>query len=59
MGTDMKIYIGQEYDGFFVTLTKDNGEVVEYGFNQEDTVENLVDVFKQLGVEDVKYEEVC
>lgn len=42
----------------FVALTKDDGEVVGYSFNQEDIVEALVDVFKQLGVDDVKYEEV-
>ena len=54
----MKIYIGQECDGFFITLTDEEGKEVRYRFNQEDTVEDLARVFKLLGFEDVEYEEV-
>lgn len=54
----MKIYIGQECDGFFITLTGEDGRKASFGFNQEDTVEDLVNVFKLLGFEDVDYEEV-
>jgi len=49
----MKIWIGQACDGFEIRV---NGK--SYRFSQEETVEGLVEVFKELGIEDVEYEEI-
>lgn len=54
-----KIYIGQECDGFFVSVKTEGGSEIRSRFSQEDTVEKLVEVFNSLGFEDVEYEEVC
>jgi hypothetical protein len=50
----MKIFIEEYSDGFVVRINDKR-----FSFNQEDTVEGLVDVFKALGFDDVVYEEVC
>lgn len=54
------VHINQYCDGFDITLTeKDSGGTTfNYFFSQENTVEGLVQVFRQLGVDDVRYEEV-
>lgn len=53
------IYLGQEYDGFSIVVTSESGDEKRFYFNQEDTVEGMVELFEHLGFEDVEYEEVC
>lgn len=47
-----RIRIGEEYDGFTIII---NGK--HFAFNQEDDKRKLVDVFKELGFENVDYAE--
>lgn len=48
-----KIKVEDYYDGFAIDV-----DGVRYDFDQEDTRELLVDLFRDLGYNDVSYEEV-
>ena len=50
--SNSKIYIGDSYDGFSITINDER-----FHFDQEDTKEELVDVFKELGFKNIEYEE--
>ena len=53
----MKVIISEACDGFTIILTEDdNTSPKYYRFGQEDTKEELVDVFNSLGFE-AMYEE--
>lgn len=51
-----KIIIGEECDAFEIAIMTDE-ETITYRFLQEDSVEVMVDMFKELGY-DAEYEEV-
>lgn len=53
-----KIKILQYNDGFGIRIEDDLGNDYHFGFVQEDSVKNLVNVFKALGFESVSFEEV-
>lgn len=56
----MKIVIEDLYDGFYIVLIDSvTKEETRYHFDQEDSLEDMVKVFKKLGFNDVHYEEVC
>ena len=50
----IKVIVGQEYDGFYIEIEEsfENGVGSKqyFHFSQEDTIEELVDVFKSLGI---------
>ena len=55
----MKVIVADSYDGFSIIIKDDDDGLVErWWFNQEDTRENMVKVFKTLGIE-AEYEEDC
>ena len=51
------IVIGQASDGFYLTFYENEQEIKSYRFDQEDTVEQLVEVFNAIGIE-AKFEEI-
>jgi hypothetical protein len=52
MKADVEIVIAEANDGFSITIGEDR-----FDFNQEDTKEELVSVFRKLGFKSVSYEE--
>ena len=52
-----EILVCEEYDGFFI-IANINGIDRRFRFNQEDTKEGLVDMFKAMGFDKVSYSEV-
>ena len=61
MDSDVKKVIVSDYsDGFSIDVFFSNGRKQEtFNFNQEDTRLAMKNVFKMLGVKDVRYQEVC
>ena len=54
--SDIKISVIDEYDGFVIVIHKDGEEDKRYRFDQEDTREEMVDMFHSIGFE-AEYEE--
>jgi hypothetical protein len=54
----MKIQVLEACDGFQIILTNSENQEIRYSFDQEETHQNLVDLFYKLGFTDVTYEEV-
>ena len=55
----MYVKVEEHYDRFDILVCNNDGTVVkEYGFDQEDSVKDLVKVFEFLDW-DAVYEEVC
>jgi hypothetical protein len=52
------VIIGEASDGFEISVIYEDGASDTYSFNQEDTKEELVSVFRTLGFNS-EYEEVC
>lgn len=51
-----KVTVIDEYDGFVIVITSSDGTETRYRFDQEDTREEMVSVFSELGFE-CSYEE--
>lgn len=54
--SDIRITILDECDGFVIIISRDGEEDKRYRFDQEDTREEMVDMFHSLGFE-AEYEE--
>jgi hypothetical protein len=52
----MKIIIGQSYDSVTFLVKNDDGTEKRFYFNQEDTFEDMVKFFNELGI-DSEFEE--
>lgn len=58
MSAVKKVIISDFYDGFSIDIFLDDGTHEEFTINQEDTKEGLIEVFKMLGIKEVRYQEV-
>lgn len=55
--TIKKVVVLDMYDAFVIQIVKFDGSMLEYYINQEDTRQDLVEVFTELGFT-TEYEEV-
>ena len=54
-----KIIVGEYCDGFSVDVFFHEGKTRTFSFDQEDNKKEMINLFKLLGVDNVKYVEVA